>query len=277
MKPLLTFNQYGKTEVRLAQVLRSGPRHELAEISVAILFQGDFSRSYTDRDNSIVLPTDTMKNTVYVLARRNPISSIENFARIIAAHFLARVERLDEIQVGIEQSPWARIADSDSAFVLSGKERRITKLNATRSSERFTSGVHGLEILKTSHSAFAGFLRDEFTTLPDTYDRLLGTVLEADWSYGSGEIDFDAEYSATCLALLQTFADHASESVQDTLYAMAAAALEASRHLTEVHLVMPNKHRVLVDLAKFQLDNPNQIFVPIDAPSGYIEARVAKP
>jgi urate oxidase len=274
--PSLTFNQYGKTEVRLTQLLRNSGRHDIAELSVQILFQGDFARSYTDADNSVVLPTDTIKNTVYVLARQHPILAIESFARQLAKHFLSRLTRLEQIHVSIEQMPWARMSNHNSAFILSGKERRITKLIAARDNETVTSGVYGLEILKTSHSAFAGFAKDELTTLAETNDRLLGTVLDADWTYRSGNLDFNVEYARIRSTLLDIFANHASESVQHTLYDMAIAALRSFDALTEVHLTMPNRHRILVDLSKFGLDNPNQIFLPLDQPSGHIEARVSR-
>ena len=273
--PSILFNQYGKTKIRLTQVLRTGGKHEVVELSVNILFQGDFVASYTQADNGIVLPTDTMKNTVYALARWKPIHSIEEFARDLATHFLGRVERLMEIQVTIEQRPWARISGHGSAFLLGGNDQRITKLVASRNGESVTSGIRGLEILKTADSAFAGFAKDELTTLPETHDRLLGTVLDAEWTYRSLDIDFNAEHSRIRSVLLDCFADHVSKSVQHTLYDMAVAALGKGDILTEMHLVMPNKHRLLVDLLKFGLDNPNQIFVPTDEPSGYIEARVS--
>jgi urate oxidase len=273
--PSLTFNQYGKTQVRLTQILRSDGRHEVIELSAKILFQGDFAEAYTGADNSKVLPTDTMKNTVYALARQCPIVSIEQFARDLAHHFLEHLPHLKEVQIEIEQRPWVRIGDHGSAFILGGQEHRATTLSASRDHEQIISGVHGLEILKTSNSAFAGFLKDDLTTLPETSDRLLGTVLDANWTYRSGEIDFNLEYEHVRSVLLDTFANHVSESVQHTLYDMAAAALRSCDSLTEVHLAMPNKHRLLVDLAKFGLNNPNQIFVPTDEPSGYIEARVS--
>jgi urate oxidase len=273
--PKLIFNHYGKTQVRLTQVLRNGGRHDLVELSTSILFQGDFAESYTEADNSKILPTDTMKNTVYAMARKYPIVSIEEFARNLARHFLAGLNQLEQVQVEIEQRPWSRIRDHKSAFMLGGQERRLTTVTADRHGERIISGVHGLEILKTANSAFEGFLKDDLTTLPETRDRLLGTVLDANWMYQAGDIDFNAEYEHVRSVLLETFANHVSESVQHTVFDMAAAALRSSGTLREVHLVMPNKHRLLVDLARFGLDNPNQIFVPTDEPSGYIEARVS--
>lgn len=272
--PSLIFHQYGKTQVRLTQVQLSGGRHEVVEASVKILFRGDFGDSYASADNSKVLPTDTMKNTVYALARKQPIGSVEGFARNLARCFIRDVSHLEEVHVEIEQEPWTHIDNHSSAFVLSSREHRVAIVIATRKCERITSGIRGLGLLKTAHSAFAGFLKDGLTTLPETRDRLLGTVLDADWTYRHNEIEFNQEYDRLRGVLLDTFANHVSQSAQHTLYDMAVAALRSSADLAEIHLVMPNKHRLLVDLAKFGMDNPNQIFVPTDEPSGYVEARV---
>ena len=306
--PGLTFNTYGKSDVRLTQVLRDGEQHEVVELSVKILFQGDFAESYTRADNSKVLPTDTMKNTVYAIARERPITSIEEFARRLAGHFLKRVAALKTVSIEIHQTPWAHIGKHGSAFVREGTESRMTALTATHSQEELVSGLRNLEILKTGNSAFTGYMKDEFTTLPETRDRLLGTVLDADWTYRTGaqrawmrtakqqkelasssggtldtapvlrdslgEIGFNDCHAGIRKVLLDSFANHNSESVQHTLFAMAQAALKEFSVIKSVHLVMPNRHRLLVDLSKFGLDNPNQIFVPTAEPSGYIEARV---
>ena len=270
----LTFNRYGKTRIRLTQVLRHDDRHEVIELSVKILFEGDFDESYTTADNSNVLATDTMKNTVYVMARQHPITSIEEFARKLARHFLDHVVYLKRVHITVDQKPWARIGTHRSAFVLAGQERRMTTVTLTRTGEQIISGVHGLEILKTANSAFSGFLKDDLTTLTETRDRLFGTALDANWIYRAGDIDFNTAYEQLRSVLLDTFASHISESVQHTLYDMGTAALRSREDLKEIHLVMPNKHRLLVDLAAFGLDNANQIFIPTDEPSGYIEARV---
>lgn len=272
--PSLSSNRYGKTRVRLTQVLRQNDRHEVIDLSAAILFEGDFAESYTAADNSRILPTDTMKNTVYAVARQHPIPSIEQFAQDLGRHFLCRVPHLEGVQIALEQKPWMRIGQHGSAFLLGGQERRVTRLAATRDHEQITSGVQGLEILKTGNSSFSGFLKDDLTSLPETRDRLLGTTLDANWTYRSAAIDFNASYHQVRSVLLDAFANHVSESVQHTLYAMAAAALASCGDLEEVHLVMPNQHRLPVDLSRFGLDNPNQIFMPTDEPSGYIEARV---
>ncbi len=272
----IVFDTYGKTRVRLTYVQRLAAHHELKELTVDVFMEGAFQDAFTKADNSIVLPTDTMKNTVYALARENPIHSIEEFARDLARHFLAGVSHLNRVRLEIKEVPWARIGDSQAAFVQSGSERRTTSFAATRSDETVHSGIADLQILKTTDSAFTGFIKDQYTTLAESSDRLLGTVMRANWLYGGKDIDFNNTHAAIRSLLLSTFAAHKSLSVQQTLYDMAEAVLKQFTEVVDIHLIMPNKHCLLVDLSKFGMDNPNQVFYPIDEPSGYIEARVSR-
>jgi urate oxidase len=272
----LVFDTYGKTRVRLTYVSRSGGRHELRELTVRILFFGDFESSFTAADNSRLLPTDTMKNTVYALARQKSIVSIELFALDLGKHFLSQVSDLKQVEISIEETPWQRMGDYDSAFIQAGNERRITTCMSSRDGESFVSGISNLQILKTGQSGFSGFLKDNYTTLPETEDRLLGTMLSADWKYEALEANFNVSHASIRSALLHSFATHHSKSVQHTLYDMADSLLGSFSNISEIHLTMPNKHCLLVDLSHFSLDNPNQVFVPVDEPSGYIEARVRR-
>ena len=272
----LTFDTYGKTRVRLIYLKRTAERHEIRDLTAKILFEGGFQETYTTGDNSKVLPTDTMKNTVYALARQTEIASVEEFARTLAKHFLEHVEHLQQVQIYLAETPWQRRADHPAAFMQAGDEQRTVHLTATLNSETIVLGIHNLQILKTGDSAFTGYLKDKFTTLPETEDRLLGTVLEAEWQYPSDMRDFDAAHQLVRDTLLDSFALHHSLSVQHTLFHMAQAVLDRVSAVSEIHLTMPNKHCILADLTRFGLDNPNQIFVPIDEPSGYIEARITR-
>jgi urate oxidase len=274
--PHILFDTYGKTRVRLTHLERLGTHHDVKELSVDIFLEGAFEEAFSKADNSIVLPTDTMKNTVYALARKNGVKSIEEFARGLAQHLLGTVAHVSHVRLEIKEVPWARIGESAAAFVQAGQERRTVSFIGTRAAETVRSGIQDLQILKTSDSGFAGFMKDKYTTLPETNDRLLGTVLQADWLYSEKDIDFNRTHAEVRALLLATFAAHKSLSVQQTLYDMAEAVLQQFTSLTEIHLVMPNKHCLLVDLSKFGMDNPNQIFQPIDEPSGYIEALVSR-
>lgn len=273
---IITSNAYGKTGIRLTYVDRSRDPHEVRELSVAILFEGEFAAAYEDGNNANVLPTDTMKNTVYVLARQLSWDSIEIFAQGIAQHFLERLAHVSQVSVNIEEVPWRQIVGHNAAFSQSGNERRTTRVRATRFGSIVTSGIKRLHIMKTADSGFAGYLKDEFTTLPETHDRLFATALDAEWQYVERDLSFNESYREIFAILLDCFAQHKSLSVQHTLFAMSAAVLQKLDSVAEIHLVMPNRHCLLVDLARFGLDNPNMIFVPTDEPSGYIEARLSR-
>jgi urate oxidase len=276
--PTLTFDTYGKTRVRLLQVLRDKPSHEIADITATILFEGKLAESYATGDNSLVLPTDTIKNTVYVLARQHRIVSIEEFGLTLGSHFLHRLAHVSTVNVLIQQTPWDRIGSSATAFVQSGNEQRTADLRIERDRRVIVSGIRNLQVLKTAQSAFFGYLKDEYTTLPETSDRLLGTVLDARWTISPEPAarDFNELHAGIRGALLDSFSAHDSLSVQHTLYAMAETILEKFDAVQEIHMAMPNKHCLLVDLARFGIDNPNQIFVPTDEPSGFIEARLTR-
>ena len=283
--PKLAENHYGKSRVRLVKVTRDGDTHELYEWSVNVYLEGDFSACFSDGDNTGLLATDTMKNTVYAVARTSSAIAPEDFALELANFLASRNPQVLSVRVVIEAKYWIRLKANGvkhgSAFMQRGPEVFTTSVTLPQGgAATIASGVKGLVILKTSHSAFAGFKRDELTTLPETWDRLLGTEATIDWLYSELPADFVATRSAIMDTLLTTFANHDSLSVQQTLYAMAEAVLAAQPKVAELTLTMPNRHNIPVDLSRFappfNYENPNTIFVPTDEPSGLIHARVIR-
>jgi len=277
----LAENRYGKSRVRLMKVTRHDHGHDLREWTVQVLLQGDFDSAHLDGDNSKILPTDTMKNTVYSLARTSKATAMEDFAQELADFLLSRNPQVNSVSIRIESTLWKRLTidgkPHPTAFMRGSDERQTTTFERSQTGTfTITSGLDGLVILKTANSGFSGFIKDSLTTLPETEDRLFGTALRADWRYTAqtAPLDFDSLRTSIRETMLRTFALHASKSVQQTLYAMAQTALEAAPQVADITLTMPNKHCLLVDLARFGQDNPNEIFVPTDEPFGYIEARV---
>jgi urate oxidase len=269
---VLSWNRYGKSRIRLVKVDRSSEPHRLIDLTVDVQLEGAFERVYTDGDNAACLPTDTMKNTVYALARRQPIDSVEAFLARLADHFAAK-PGVSLARVGATEQPWARLANH--AFVHASAEQWTAAATRLGGALEIVSGVTNLVLLKTTDSAFAGFPRDEFTTLPETHDRILATAVTAAWRYRPGTTDF-AVRDRIRAALVDTFAGHRSESVQHTLDAMGRAALAAAPDAVEITLTLPNRHHLLVDLTPFGLENPNEIFVATDQPFGLIEATLRR-
>jgi urate oxidase len=277
---MLVESAYGKSRVRLVQVTRREGRHAVCDLTVAVRFTGRYDESYTDGDNTAVLATDTMKNTVYALAATAAISEPETFGLALARHFVERNPRLDEVRVDLTERRWDRIrvdgTDDPHSFVGHGPDTRTASVIAGRGAARVHAGVADLLIFKSSRSAFTGFLRDDLTTLPETSDRILATSLTATWRYRSPDVGFGSVWPVVRQTLLEAFAGHDSASVQHTMYAMGEAVLARAEEVVEIHLVMPNKHHLPVDLKAFGLENRNEIFVATDEPFGLIEATIAR-
>ncbi|HWT46080.1 MAG TPA: urate oxidase [Vicinamibacterales bacterium] len=281
---LLGEHAYGKSGVRVVHVTRSGDRDTLRDFTIAIAFQGDYAASYVDGSNSDVLPTDTMKNTVYALAAREQNLAPEPFAITLGTHFLAHNAQLACATIDVQQHLWEAMTvdgrEHGQAFVRRGPETRTARVVARRERTEVAAGIADLVIMKTGHSAFSGFKRDEFTTLPETRDRLLATSMTATWNYATASTAFEPAWHAVRRALLETFARHESESVQHTLYAMGEAVLQAVAGVTDIHIVMPNRHHIPVDLRPFrkeqEMAESAKVFVATTEPFGLIEATVRR-
>ncbi len=281
MTAILASNSYGKSAVRLLKVERAGAHHEIRELTVDIALEGDFEKAHVLGDNSAVLPTDTMKNTVYAKAREVILDAPEDFALALATHFLGASPAASMARVTIKEHAWRRLlvdgVPHDHAF-----ERRSSELHTVRVSlslggaPEVVTGIEELLVLKSGRSAFSGYPRDKYTTLRETEDRILATSISTHWRYRPGTSDFASRFTEVRNALLETFAHHDSKSVQHTLYAMGEAVLSRCSTVDEISITMPNRHHLLVDLAPLGLDNPNEIFVPTSEPYGLIEATLKR-
>jgi urate oxidase len=277
----LVEDRYGKSRIRLVRVKRHPSGNDFREWTIEILLQGDFSSCFTDGDNSKILPTDTMKNTVYSVARKSSAEFIEDFAKELADFFLGRNPQVSSAEITISEKPWAHLQTGGKAhpttFIQSSGELQTGKVSRAQGGKfSVISGLQNLILMKTADSGFEGYMRDSLTTLPETSDRLFGTAVRADWKYVAADLPFHPLREKIRETLLVVFADHASKSVQHTLYAMGEAALEKVSEIDEIELTMPNIHCLLVDLSRFGQDNPNEIFVPTDEPHGTIRARIRR-
>ena len=278
----LSWNRYGKSEVRLVKVRRTRDPHEIVDLTIAVQLEGAFEPVYAEGDNSPCIATETMKNTVYALARQDAIEHVETFACRLADHFAAK-PAVSRVRISAVEHRWERLSvggrPHPHAFVQPGGERwtAVVTRDATKDGGvEVVAGLENLVVLKTTDSAFAGFPRDEFTTLPETHDRILASSVTASWTYRRGTTDFAARHRIRS-ALVETFAAHQSESVQHTLYAMGQAVLDTILQVAAIRLTMPNKHHLPVDLSRFGLENRNEVFVATEEPHGLIKATLTRP
>ena len=276
-------NRYGKSRIRLVTVRRDPDRHHLRDLTVAVALEGDFDAVHTRGDNAGVIATDTMKNTVYAFARDRLTGSPEAFGLELARHF-AGYEACSRAIIDIEEQRWLRIpeegGEAPDAFVRAGDLARLAHVAVDKTGAvEVEAGVGDLTVMKTTKSAFTGFDRDRYTTLPEVDDRLMATKLRATWGYrpelvAAGSFEFDATWDRARLALCQSLAEHFSPSVQASIWIMSTAMMDAEPSIDWVRMVLPNLHHWQVDLSPFGLDNPGEVFVSTTEPHGLIDATV---
>ena len=273
-------NQYGKAETRLVTVRRDGETHHLTDLNVSVALRGGMAASHLVGDNAHVVPTDTQKNTVFAFAREQPVGQIEDFGLRLGRHFVGSFDYITGARVGIEQYAWERIEVAGRphphSFRRASDEQRTTAVTVAGDQAWVVSGLTGLVVLKSTGSEFHGYPKDQYTTLPETTDRVLATAVTARWRYQALDVDWAAAFASVRDTLLGTFATTHSLALQQTLYAMGEAVLAGHDEIAEIRLSLPNRHHFVVDLSPFGLDNPNEVFFAADRPYGLIEGTVLK-
>ena len=288
MSNVLGANQYGKAENRVVRIYRDTPRHEIRDLNVSTSLRGEFTEAHTTGDQSQVLPTDTQKNTAFAYAKQHGITSPEDYAIALGRRFLDATPAATGAQIRVEEYAWDRIEvdgqGHDHSFVRRGTETRTAAVTVEgRGDDQqvwVVSGLQDLVVLKSTGSEFRGFLKDEYTTLQETDDRIMATSLTARWRYDGTsperDIAWDKTYEDVKALMLAAYATHHSLALQQTLYAMGEAVLDAHPDIDEVRFSAPNKHHFLVDFSAFGLENNGEVFVAADRPYGLIEATVAR-
>jgi urate oxidase len=294
MPIILGENRYGKAETHVVRIAKDGPRHEIKDLTVSVALSGEMADVHLSGDNATVLPTDTQKNTVFAFAQKYGIETAEHFAILLAQHFVDSQPSIQRARVEVAEHGWDRIEpwagrrgtgearQHGHSFVRSGRETRTVTVHHDGERTHVVSGLRDLVVLNSTASEFHGYIKDEYTTLPETRDRVLATAVTAQWRHAetdSAEIraaDFDGEYDVARAALLEAFADTYSLSLQQTLYAMGTRVIDECAGVCEVRLVLPNKHHFVVDLSPFGMENPNETFYAADRPYGLIEGAVLR-
>lgn len=273
-------NNYGKSEVRVFKVRRDTDRHEIWDLDVRVALEGDFEAAHVEGDNTGLLATDTMRNTVYALAKDHLTGSIEDFGLALVDHFLEAGPTVESAWVEITQFLWDRIEvdgrPHEHSFVRGRGERRAKVSGDGGGDRRVEAGIGDVYVLKTTASGWEEFLREQFTTLPDTNDRILATIVTAKWAYNTTDADFDRLWNGVMETTLETFTDHHSPSVQNTLYRMGKAVLEEFPEIEKIWYSFPNVHHIPYDLERFGIENDKEIFHATHDPYGQIEGWVER-
>lgn len=293
MAIVLGANQYGKAEIRLLHVSRDGGRHTIRDLNVTVTLSGDLAATHLTGDNTAVLTTDAQKNTVFAFAKEYGVDQIEDFALLLARHFVESQAAISFARITVEQYPWERLGDH--SFCRSGREIRTAMVSYDGRNSWVVSGLRDLTLVNSAGSEFWGFARDRYTTLAETTDRILATAVNARWRHagpltpepgskgatGSKEANgcgpgWADSYCAARDLLLEAFADTHSYSLQQTLFAMGQRVLDGRPEIAEIRLSLPNKHHFEVDMSPFGLENAGEVFYAADRPYGLIEGTVTR-
>lgn len=279
-KIVLGQNNYGKTEVRVLKVNRETERHEIWDLDVRVALQGDFEAAHTEGDNTGLLATDTMRNTVYGLAKDRLTGSVEDFGLALVDHFLEAGPTVTSCWVQFAQAQWGRMEvdgqPHEHSFVRGRGEHRAEVWGDENGERWVKAGIGDVHILKTTNSGWEGFLRERFTTLPETDDRILSTIVTSKWEYNTLEVDFNETWRGVRDQVFTTFTDHYSPSMQNTLYRMGEAVLKRFLEIERIWFSFPNVHYILYDLERFGMENDNEIYHATQDPYGHIEGWVER-
>ncbi|MGV9992319.1 factor-independent urate hydroxylase [Streptomyces sp. NPDC003374] len=280
-------NQYGKAETRVVRITRDGATHHIKDLNVSIALSGDMDEVHYSGSNASVLPTDTTKNTVFAFAQEHGVESAEEFGVRLARHFVTSQRPIHRARVRIEEYAWERIEHAGRgahSFVRAGRETRLAQITYDGSSWEVVAGLTDLTVLNSTDSEFHGYVKDRYTTLPETRDRVLATDVSARWRFGWSDDArpapaWNTSYAQVRDHLLRAFAETYSLSLQQTLYAMGSRIIDRRAEIDEIRLSLPNKHHFLVDLEPFGLENDtagSAVYFAADRPYGLIEATVLR-
>ncbi len=273
-------NTYGKGRVRVMRIHRDGDRHEVSQLNVKAMIEGDFARAYTEADNSTSVSTDTIKNVVNVIARENTGLCPEEFAQVLAKKYLDSYPQVAKVTVTTHETKWSRLSVAGEphphSFVLDSNGKPTVEVHATRDGLSMSSGIDGFTFMKSTQSGWENYYKDPYTTIPPTHDRMCATSMVTSWKWSGKPASYPSTNSRILATLLEVFASTYSPSVQNSLYRMGEAVLAAVPEISEISMACPNIHYLLMNLTPFGLDNHNQVFLPTDEPHGQIECTVGR-
>ena len=274
-------NKYGKGRVRVMRIYRDGDRHEVSQLNVKAMIEGDFARAYTQADNSTSVSTDTIKNVVNVVARENTGLSTEEFCQVLAKKYLDSYPQVTSVAVTAHETKWNRLSIGDKphphSFVLDSNGKPFVEVAASRGGpSTLMSGIDGFTFMKSTQSGWENYAKDRYTTIPPTGDRMCATSMVASWKWSAKPSNYPATNAKILATMLEVFSTTYSSSVQDSLYRMGEAALAAVPEISEVSMACPNIHFILMNFSAFGLDNNNEVFLPTDEPHGQIECTVGR-
>jgi urate oxidase len=260
---------YGKEAV---SVYRTDGVSSLFAAEVGMTLRGAaFAPSYTEGDNTLVVATDSMKNFIQVTALDYEGASLEGFLELLARRFLDTYSQVERIELTAREVPFAR--RSAQSFQSVGGDHAVAELTLGRDGTlEHRSGRAGIWLVKLTGSSFEGFVRDEYTTLPESRDRPLFIHLDVHWR--NRDFAEHADGEAIRDSVVQTFAEFDSASIQELVHSMGVRVLDGFGELDEVSFVAENR---LWDTAQVSSsDERVRVYTDPRPPYGRIELTLGR-
>ena len=278
MSVRMGWNRCGNAAVQLVRVVKRGSLHDVKQYTVRTVLEDGLVVAHTRGDNSRVLPADTQRNIVCVLAKTHPPESPIQFANVLLAYYLDTQPQITSVGIEIEEMLWNRIkvdgTPHDHAFLSTGNARRTCVVESTSEGKGVQAGWRDLSVLKTTGTGFAGYINEELTTLKETQDRVLATTMQVNWHYTDIDGWNEADYMVVRNGILEVFATEYGRSVQHTLYQMGAAAIRACPAISKIDFSISHQDNLPVDLSPFGLGNDNEVFSAGSGAHGLVEGSV---
>ena len=242
-------NYYGKGDVIVYRLRRDGqgPANQIPVFgaNIKMLVYGEaFWPTYTTGDNTGLIATDSMKNFIQRETLNFEGPDLEDCCHFLAARFLAIYPQVEGVQVSAAEIPYDALPGSAAAFAPAGRERATARIELNRAGiVELASGIVGFKLLRLGGSAFYGFVRDQYTTLPDIRNRPLHMWLDLEWSYTDPAAGFNAGAITTLVRSIvrEVFDSFESGSIQQVIYQIGTTMLEEIPAIAEVDLEANNR------------------------------------
>lgn len=275
--PKIGASSHGESRLRILRIVRRGDRHDPRELTLSLRFEGDFAPAFREGRTDVLLPGEALKNLVHSAAREHGGGEIEVFGLALCARVLAGHPQITRARVDITEQQWTRLEPAGKAqgqaFMAGPPESRTVAVTSNGKQTAVVSGLEHLSLMRTRGFAPAA---DDDDGTADGLQRLLVGTLSARWTYSSGDVTFRPYRQGVRAALIETFAWHASTSVQHTLYAMADVVLATYQEISEIWLALHERPYRPADLFTAGLENPDELFVAVEEPLGIVEVTVER-
>jgi urate oxidase len=244
---------YGKGDVIVYRLNRDAKppagQSPVFGTNVMILIYGDaFWPTYTTGDNSGLIATDSMKNFIQRETMNFDGSDLESYCRFLAEKFLDTYPQATGAQLSARDIPYSPVGSGGVSFSPGGPDTAFAQLELARNDKglriaELRSGISGFRLLRLNGSAFKGFVRDQYTTLPDIENRPLHMWLDLDWTYTTAEAAFSKGAITGLVRRIvhQVFDAFQSGSIQQIIHQIGALVLEQIPAVAEIHLEANNR------------------------------------